>query len=53
MSSRPESSATAENDSTLVSAAAGSAARAAPAPLPPSSPTRTIQQRLPPFWKKP
>ena len=35
--------------------AAGSAARAAaPEPLePPSSPTRTIQHRLPPFWKNP
>ena len=45
-------SATALNASTLVSPAAGSAARAAPPPLS-SAPTRTIQHRLPPFWKKP
>ena len=43
------------NASTAASLADGSAARAAgPRPLePPSSPTRTTQHRLPPFWKKP
>ena len=46
-------SATAWNASTLVSPAAGSAARASPAAPPSSAPTRTIQHRLPPFWKKP
>jgi hypothetical protein len=44
-------SASARKASTVLSVAAGSAARGrAPAP---SLPTRTIQHRLPPFWKKP
>ena len=38
--------------STVLSAAAGSAATARPS-APSAAPTRTTQQRPPPFWKKP
>jgi hypothetical protein len=46
------SRASALNASTFLSAAAGSAATARPS-APSAAPTRTTQQRPPPFWKNP